>query len=214
MIGPTKPSAALLAAILLAPTEAAAQEVWVNGAIQRDAQDFEDDVIPSRLGGSATGWTVALSALALRHAVVAIEWSDGGTIADTRTTTLEANGRAVTITSALTHQTRALSMLGGFSHGVGGRVRVAYLGGIAFTRVRREFTSTAAAVLLVPPSDRTASAPPIEDRFATLAVGAEAMVRISGHVHALIGARLQRIELTPALTGWGLRTLFGGGWTF
>jgi hypothetical protein len=204
----------VLVATLLTPAAAGAQQVWVNAAVQREVQDFEDDVIPSRLDGSATGWTIGLSALALRHAVVAIEWSDGGTIADARTTTLEANGRTVMITSSLTHRTRALSVLGGFSHGVSGRVRVAYLGGIAFTRVRREFTSTAAGVLLVPPSDRTASAPPIDDRFATLAGGAEATVRISGHVHALIGARLQRIELTPDLTGWGLRTLFGGGWTF
>jgi len=214
MIALTRLRVAVLVTTLLTPTEAAAQQVWVNGALQRAVEDFEDDVIPSRLDGSATGWTIGLSALALRHAVVAIEWSDGGTITDARTTTLEANGRTVTITSALTHRTRGLSLLGGFSHGVSARVRMSYLGGIAFTRVRREFTSTAAGVLLVPPSDRTASAPPIDDRFATLAGGAEAMVRISGHLHAVIGVRLQRIELMPDLTGWGLRTLFGGGWTF
>ena len=213
-MGPIRRTVVLGFALLVWPPVAGAQQLWLNAAVQRDTQRFEEDVVPNRLDGAALGWTIALSILAVRHALVSVEWSEAGTIDDVRTATLDANGRTVTITSALTHRTRALSILGGYSHGAGARVRLAYLGGVALTRVRRQFTSTAADALLNPPSDRTASAPPIDDRFATLAGGADALVRISGHVHALAGARIQRLELAPDLGGWSVRAVFGGGWTF
>jgi hypothetical protein len=184
----------------------------VEGGAQRDVQRFEQDVVPTRLDGSATGWRLGAGASPWRRVAVAGEWSDGGEIADRRTTTLDVNGRTVTIDSTFRHRTRSLAALAGFAHRPAARLRLAYLIGIASTRVERTFTSTAAGTVLVPPSDTSASSPPLVDTFRAVTAGIDGHFRVARRVFVVAGLRTQRIALQPDQTGWSLRTFAGAAW--
>lgn len=216
MSTPRRRSIAALALAFLAtaaPT-ASADWLWVSAAVQHDLQRFPEDVVPNRLDGAAVGWTAGVSALVLRHIMVDVEWSDGGRIDDVESITFDANGRTVTVTSSLVHRTRAVLFLGGVGHSITSRVRLGYLAGVARTEIRREFSSTAGALILVPPSNTTAPAQIVVDRSAALAAGVDARVRIAGRVHAVAGVRVQRLDLGQDQRGWSLRTVGGAGWTF
>jgi hypothetical protein len=201
--------------VTLANARASAQNFWVSGAVQRDVQRFSDNDATARLDGSATGWTIGGAALVSRHVAFAVEWSDAGTITDAETFTLEFAGRPLAITSTFSHRTRALVALGGFGHSLVSRVTLAYLIGAAFTSVRRDFTSDAPGLVLVPPSDRaTPGSSTVTDRNTGLAAGLDTRIRIVRHVHAALGARVQRIHLSPDASGWSVRMVAGAGWTF
>lgn len=191
---------------------AAAQALWFGGGVQWDVQRFPEEVVPTRLDGAAVGWRLGAGATLWRHLEVASEWSHAGVIEDRRTTTLDVNGRAVTIASTFRHGTRSFAALGGVGHGLTSRARVTYLAGLAFTRVQREFASNAAGSVLVSPSDTTASSPPLVDRFRALIVGVDAHVRVSAGVLVVAGLRAQPIHLDPELAGRSVRTFVGVGW--
>jgi hypothetical protein len=204
-----------LALVSLATPPALAQTVWVSGAVQRDVQRFPEDEAPNRLDGAATGWSVGATLRMLTHLVLAAEWSDAGTIDDVRTTPLSVDGRTIAITSTFRHETTTLTTLAGYRHTLFSRVGVAYLGGVAFTRVRREFLSNAPGLVLVSPSDLTTSSrSDLADRFHDLTGGVDAVVRIKGRVYAVTGIRAQKIRLLPDISGWSLRTFIGAGWAF
>ena len=199
---------------MFAAAPASAQRLWIGGAIQRDVQRFTEDVVPNRLDGSAIGWSLNAETLVRRRVALAAEWFEAGVIEDLQTTTLDVNGRTVAITSTFRHRTRGLAALGGFGHDLTTRVRLAYLVGVAFTDVRREFTSDAAGAVLVPPSDPTASSPAVVDRFPALTGGVDALVRVTKGAHLGAGVRAQQMSLEPDLSGWSIRTFIGAGWTF
>jgi hypothetical protein len=201
-------------ALLTLPQLALAQRMVVSAGVQRDQQRFPQDVIPSRLDGAAVGVTVAAMARVWRGFTVAAEWSDGGTIADVRQLTFDANGRTMTLSSTLEHRTRAWLALAGFGHRVTSRVRVAWLGGAAFSSVRRQFRSDAAGLVLVSPSDTGGTAPPIVDRFRTVTGGVSLHVRVTEHLHAVSGFRAQPVRISPDLDGWSARIFAGAGWAF
>jgi hypothetical protein len=204
----------LLFMLLALPTSA--QSVWVGGGVQRDVQRFpQDEVAPNRLNGASTGWRASSAVWFWNHLPVVVEWSDAGAIEDARTTRVDVDGRTIAITSTFRHQTRALTALAGYGHGVASRVRIAYLLGVAFTRVRREFSTNAPGVVLVRPSDRTASgSAAIVDRFKRVTGGIDLQLRIRQRFHLLTGARAQSIELQPDTSGWSVRSFVGAGLMF
>ena len=204
----------VLALVMSAGPPAYAQRVLVDVFLQRSVDRFPEDVVANRLDGAATGWGVGASALMHRHIALDVEWSDGGQIDDEQTTTLTLNGRAVTIASSLVHRTRAFVVLGGFTHAISTRVRLAYLAGVAATHVRREFASTAGDLLLVFPSNTPPRTQTVTDRFAALAAGVDARVRLVNRLHAVAAVRVQQLDLGPDERGVGVRTLAGAGWTF
>jgi hypothetical protein len=194
---------------------AEAQNVLIAGALQIDVQRFAEDVVPSRLDGSGIGWTTLGRTQALGRLALDLEWSDGGTVDDVRSTTLDLDGRSVTIHSTFTHRTRTLFALAGYTHSVWGRARIAYLGGAAFTEVRRTFTSDAARLVLVRPSDPSgADSVERSDRFSTFAGGVDVTMSLTRRVGLVVGTRLQKMPLEPDVTGWSLRTFAGAGWIF
>jgi hypothetical protein len=199
---------------MFAADPASAQRLWIGGAVQRDVQRFTEDVVPNRLNGSAIGWSLNAETLVRRRVALAAEWFEAGVIEDLQTTTLDVNGRTVAISSTFRHRTRALAALGGFGHELTTRVRLAYLVGVAFTHVRREFTSDAAGMVLVAPSDPTAAGPAVVDRFPALTGGVDALVRLAKGAHLAAGVRAQHMALDPDLTGWSVRTFIGAGWMF
>src|SRR5262245_7866200 len=131
-----------LAFVICAAAAADAQNLILSGAVQRDIQRFREDDVPTRLDGSATGWLVGAAAPLPWRVLAAVEWTDAGTIEDVRTTTLDINGRPISIMSTFRHRTKTVAALGGYSH-VLSRVRLAYLAGVAFTEVERVFRSNA-----------------------------------------------------------------------
>jgi hypothetical protein len=146
------------------------------------------------------------------HLLVAVEWSDAGTIEDVRTTALDVNGRPATITSTFGHQTTAFAALGGLSHMLR-RMRLSYLVGVAFTEVDRVFASNAPGLVLVNPSDLPASASSTRsDRFREMTGGVSVSFPIRGRLDAVAGVRAQRITLPSDLSGWSVRTFIGAGW--
>jgi hypothetical protein len=204
-----------LALVTIATPPANAQTVWIGGAVQRDVQRFPQDVAPNRLDGSATGWMAGADVRVWSHLALAIQWSDAGTIEDSRTITVDFGGRTIAITSSFRHHTRAFNALAGYGHMVSSRVQVAYLLGVAVTNVRREFASNAPGLVLVPPSDRTAFASAaVVDRFQRMIGGVDALLRINRRVHAVTGVRAQKLKLMPDASGWSVRTLVGVGWVF
>jgi hypothetical protein len=204
-----------LALVTIVVRPATAQNIRFGGAVQRDVQRFPEDLVPNRLDGAATGWIVHADAQVWKHLILAVEWSDAGTIEDLRTITLEFAGRPIAITSSFKHRTRALNTLAGYSHTVSSRLRLAYLVGIAFTNLRREFASDAPGLVLVLPSDRTTFASTmVNDRFRKMTGGVDALVRIKGPLHAMTGVRAQRLTLLPDSSGWSVRIIAGAGWVF
>jgi hypothetical protein len=188
----------------------------LTGAMQRDIQRFPEGDVPARLDGSAAGWMAGAGAR-WNHLALAVEWSDAGTIEDARTTALDINGRTVAITSTFRHHTSTAAALGGYSHMLSSRVRIAYLGGVSSTQVTRKFASNAPGLVLVGPSDPSPSAvSSLFDRFWGMTGGVDASVRIRRRLHAVAGLRAQRITLHPGLrpddSGWSVRTFLGAGW--
>jgi hypothetical protein len=189
------------------------QHLVVSGAVQRDTQRFPDSEVPTRLSGSAMGWTVGADAVLKRHVAVSVEWSDAGTIEDVRSTTLDINGRATVITSTLRHHTKTFAALGGYSHMLSSRVQVAYLVGAAFTNVRREFESDAPGLVLVGPSDPVVSGrASLVDRLQEVTGGADVFVRITPKFRLVAGVRAQGIRLPLDVSGWSVVTSVGAGW--
>ena len=200
-----------MAVAISAAAPASAQTIWIGAGVQQDVQRFAEDVVPNRLDGSATGWRIGGDVLVRRHLVVAAEWSDGGTIEDAQTFTLDVNGRATTIASTFTHHTQSFSALAGYGHELTARVRMAYLVGVAVTEVGRDFTSDAAASVLVSPST-AGTAMPVEDRFSAVTGGVDVLARLTRHLHLVAGVRAQPLRLDPDLRGWSVRTFIGAAW--
>jgi hypothetical protein len=197
-----------------ATTPASAQKLWIGAGVQYDVQRFAEDIVPNRLDGSAIGWRIGADILVRRHVMLAAEWSDGGTIEDVRTLTLDVNGRTATIASTFTHQTRSLSASAGYGHELTPRVDVAYLIGVAVTDVRRAFASDAAATVLVSPSTSGGAMPAVEDRFPALTGGVIVHMRLMPHVHLAAGVKALRLRLEPDLRGWSISPFVGAGWAF
>jgi hypothetical protein len=192
---------------------AGAQNLMLSGAVQPDIQRFPEGDVPTRLDGSAAGWVVSAGLRLRNHLALAVEWSDAGTIEDARTTALDINGRAAVITSTFRHDTRTAAALGGFSHRLSSRARIAYLGGVSFTQVGRAFASNAPGLVLVGPSDPSAAGlSSLTDRFWGMTGGVDAVVRIKRRLHAVAGLRAQRITLPPDVSGRSLRMFVGAGW--
>jgi hypothetical protein len=201
--------------VALAAPRAHAQDVWVAGAVQHDVQRFTAGELPNRLDGSGVGWT-ALAALRLfTHLTLSVEWSDTPSIEDVRQTTLEVNARSTVVTSSVAHTTRSVGGLAGFTHAASSRVQLSYRAGLAFTRVQREFFSDAAGIVLVRPSnDTTPVTSVVRDRFTAAIAGIDARVRTFRQLHFVGGVRAQKLDLSPELRGWSLRTIAGAGWVF
>lgn len=210
------PPPSILAAVALltcVTAPAGAQNLMLSAAVQRDLQRFPEGDVPARLDGWATGWKAVAGVRLRSHLALALEWSDAGTIEDARTTALDINGRTVAINSTFRHRTRTAAALGGYSHRLWSRVRVAGLAGLASTQVRRDFASNAPGVVLVGPSD---ASPPgrssLVDRWWGMTGGVDAVVRIRWRLHAVAGVRAQKITLPPDVSGWSVRTFVGAGW--
>lgn len=206
-----------VALVICLAAPAGAQNLMLSGVVQRDMQRFAEGDVPNRLDGSATGWMVGADVRLRNHLALAVEWSDAGTIEDVLITPLDIGGRSVAITSTFRHHTRTGAALGGYSHRLSTRVRVAYLGGVSVAQVRREFASNAPGQVLVGASDPAASGQSaLVDRFWGMTGGVNAFVRIRSRLHAVAGLRAQRITLHPGLpldiSGWSVRTFVGAGW--
>jgi len=211
----TPPSSILMAVALVTcmAAPAGAQNLMLSGSVQRDTQRFPEGDAPTRLDGSATGWLAGADVRLRNHLALAVEVSDAGTIEDVRTTSLDIEGRTAVITSTFRHHTTTAAALGGYSHLLSSRVRVAYLGGVSLTQVKREFASNAPGLVLVGPSDLSASGlSALVDQFWGMTGGVDAVVRIRRRLHAAAGLRAQRITLPPDNSGWSVRTFVGVRW--
>jgi hypothetical protein len=199
--------------------DAGAQDFWIAAAVTRDVQRFDegalDEAVPLRMDGSSTGW-IALGGLRVFTRLAAtFEWSEPGTITDVRALSLTVNGRPTVITSTFAHTTRSLSGLAGYTHALGARVRLSYLGGLSSTRIQRQFSSDAGGMVLVRPSNLVdAGASTVTDDVLTPILGFDVHVALTSHVRVVSGFRAQPLELTPATTGWSSRAFVGGGWRF
>jgi hypothetical protein len=54
----------------------------------------------------------------------------------------------------------------------------------------------------------------MHDRSLALTGGVDGHVRVAEHVRVLVGARVLRLDLSPNLRGWSVRTFAGAGWAF
>ena len=206
----------LLSALLAAPVarDARAQEVWAGAALQYGTHRFEEAPESDRLEGAAPGVVVVAGARVWRHIAARVEWAQGGRIEDVGAFTVDIGGRTVTITSSFTHRARAVSALGGFTHVLSSRARLAYLLGAAFTRVERTFETDAPLMILGPSAPNPTTRSTQEDRFVALAGGADAIVRLRNPLHAIAGVRVQELRLDPEITGRSLSWFTGVAWVF
>jgi len=96
------------------------------------------------------------------------------------------------------------------------RLEVTGLAGVSVVSVHRAFTSDAAEQVLIPPSTipTTGVTTRIVDRFTVWTVEADLSVRLSPHVQAIGGVRLQPISLSDDLSGRSFRILAGMVWQF
>lgn len=205
----------LLAALGIPAVSADAQSVTVGGAAQESVQRFDGDASLNRLDGDSLGWMV-LGGARFGHWVARGEASRDSAIQNTESITLTVRGSPATIHSGLSHDMREIAALGGYSHDFSRRIEVIGLGGVSFVTVRRAFTSDAAEQVLIPPSTIPTAAvtTTIVDRFTAWTAEADVSIRLTPHIHAIGGVRLQPISLSDDLSGRSVRTLAGLVWQF
>ena len=204
----------ILAFLSCAAEEAFAQTLWVGGAVAIDVQRFPQDATPNRLDGESLGWT-ALGGMTLwKRIAVAAEWVDAGTIDDVRQTSLDVNGRRVSITSTFQHRTRGIAILSGYQHALG-RAQFAYLLGVHMTDIERRFVSDAASIVLILPSQTTPStAVVLSDRSVSMVGAVNVLIRTSDHLALVSGVRIHRLPLETDFSGLSVRTVIGATWRF
>jgi hypothetical protein len=203
----------LAAAFIASARPALAQPPVFGVSLQHAIEQYSDDASLNRLDGNAIGMAV-FGGISRGPFLVRLEGAFGRPIDDRRVTTIETNGRTVTIESTLAHHAHALSALGGYTHQVSSRLRLAYLGGVSLTRVSRAFSSNAGDVLLVQPSTRGSSTTRTVDRFSTLSAGADLFVRTRGRMHLMAGVRFEPMRLREDIDGYRVRSLAGVAWTW
>jgi hypothetical protein len=201
--------------LVVASSTAAAQAVWAGAAAQIDAQRFPQDVVPNRLDGSAGGWNLFGGGEPWRHIAVDLEWT-ADRIHDSQSLSLTIDGRPVTIQSTLSHRTRIVPILCGFTHALGTRWRISYLGGAGWMKVERTFTTDAPGTVLRVPSDLPGPTTTLTvDRSVVPVAGIDAMVRLWRHVSGFGGARVHPLAIEPAdMSGVSIRFMAGGAWVF
>ena len=183
--------------------------------MQRDIQRFVDDSGFNRLDGSVRGWSVLGGATILSHVAVRVETYRQGELGNEQSFTVDIDGRLAAIRSRLAYHTRSSSAMGGFTHALSSRVRLAYLAGVTFTRVERTFTTNAPGLTLLPgtaPAD-TATARLVDD-FPTVIVGVDAVVSLARHIAVVTGFRRQPLDLDVDITGYSIWPYVGGAWMF
>ena len=201
---------------------ASGQVVLAGGGLQRDVQRFSGHPDLNRLDGSSRGWT-AFGGVTLRsHIVARTEGSRGKTIDDEHVFTVDVDGRLATIQSSLSHRTRSIAALGGYSHPISSRIRLVFLAGGSFTHVERTFTTNAPDLILVPMVNPTvvvqAFRPPnstiLEDDFTAFVAGLDAILLVTRHFAIVAGVRAQPLDLEVDLPGWSVRPFAGAAWMF
>ena len=210
------------AALALAVRPASGQVVLAGGGLQRDVQRFSGDPDLNRLDGATRGWTVFGGVTLGSHIVARAESSRGGDIDDEQMFTVDVDGRSTTIRSGLTHRTRSIAALGGYSQPISSRVRLVFLGGASFTHVERGFTTNAPGLILVPVPNQTVvtqAASPVnsttlEDDFTAFIAGVDAIVLVLRHIGIVAGIRAQPLDLEVDLSGWSVRPFLGAAWSF
>jgi hypothetical protein len=199
---------------LAVPAACLAQEVWVGAAIEHASHHFAAAAETDRLDGSAPG-VIVLGGVRLWQRIAArVEWSRDGEMTDADSLTLDVAGRTVTVESTLTQRTRALSALGGFTHTLSSRVRLAYLAGAAFTHVERRFETNAPGLILGGRAPLPSATAHQEDDSVSFLAGADAMIGLSHALNAVTGVRVQQLELDSDLSGRRLAVFAGAVWVF
>ena len=194
--------------------DAAAQDVWIGAAIDYAAHRFAEAPDTDRLDGAAPAVTILSGARVWQHLAARLEWSRDGRMTDVESITLDVAGRAVTIQSTLAQRSRALTALGGFTHGLSSRVRIAYLIGAAFTHVERSFETNAPGLILPGRAPLPSAISTQEDDFIALAGGIDAIIRVHQAINIATGARFQELELDPELSGRRISGFAGLVWVF
>jgi hypothetical protein len=143
-----------------------------------------------------------------------VEWWRDGQMTDIDSFTLDVAGRAVTIESTLMQRTRALTTLGGFTHTLSSRARIAYLIGTALMHVERRFETNAPGLVLGGRAPLPSAASTEEDDFVTLSGGADATIRLWSALNLITGIRLQNVKLEPDLSGRRINVFAGVVWVF
>jgi len=205
----------LLAALGVPVAPAYGQSVTLGGAIHYDVQRFAGDASLNRLDGESLGWMLVGGAR-IDHWLIRGEGSRGETIRNRQTLMLTVNERPTTITSELSHDMREISVLGGYTHDVGGRLEAAILGGLSAVTVHRTFTTDAGQLIIIPPSTvpATAVTTTFVDRFKAWTAEADVVVHATRHIGVLGGVRVQPISLADDLSGRSVRTFAGLVWQF
>jgi hypothetical protein len=206
---------ALLVALGIPVASAHAQSVTVGAAVHDNLQRFDGDASLNRLDGDSLGWTI-LGGARFGHWVARGEASHDSTIRNTQSITLTVRGNPATIHSELSHDMREIAALGGYALDFGRRFAVAGFGGVSVVTVHRAFTSDAAEQVLIPPSTipTTPVTTTIVDRFTAWTAEADVSIRVTRHIQAIGGVRLQPISLSDDLSGRSFRTLAGLMWQF
>lgn len=196
------------------PCFAAAQDVWAGAALEHANHLFADVPETDRLDGAALGVVILGGARVWGHVAARVEFWRDRRMTDTESFTLDVAGRPVTIESTLAQRTRTLTTLGGFTHALSSRARIAYLIGTAFTQMERRFETNAPGLVLGGRAPLPTAASTQEDDFVTLAGGADATIRLWGALNLITGIRLQNLKLEPDLSGRRVSVFAGVVWVF
>ena len=210
------------AALAGAARPASGQVILAGGGLQRDVQHFSGDPDLNRLDGAARGWTIVGGVTLGSHIVARVEGSRGERIDDEQVFTVDVDGRLTTLRSSLSHRTRSIAALGGYSQPMSSRVGLVFLAGASFTHVQRTFTTNAPDLILVPVVNQTVvtQAPKpvnsarLEDDFTGLTAGVDAIVLLTRHLGIVAGVRAQSLDLEVDLSGWSVRPFAGAAWIF
>jgi hypothetical protein len=195
----------LLAAFVATASSAAAQPFFVQASGGVDVRRFSAEPEKSPFDGTAGSFSAGAGTEFIPHWVVAAEFDLGRRTTTTTTTSAVFSGQTLTVHSAYSVERRTVAALAGFRSGHGGRLRVGYYGGVAFTTLRREIVSDAESVVLNSPAPGSV----YDQRVTAAIVGVDAAVAIAPHVSVVPALRVQPLTIGTELSGRSIRPSVG-----
>jgi hypothetical protein len=201
---------ALLAFLVFAASDAAAQSAFVEGGFAREVKRFSREGDRSPFDGTVNTVWVGVAGFLLPQVSVGAEMDLGEESTFQETVTVTVSGRPAEITTSYTSRRRSIAAFAGLHTSADRAVRLGCYVGLGFTAFRRTIGSDAPTVVLEEPPEPSV----FEERTTGAIVGVDAAIRLGPNVAVVPAIRAQGLSLTGDLSGFSLRPSIGARVSF
>jgi hypothetical protein len=196
---------ACVLAVLLAPSIASGQSLFVQGSAGREIKRFSGEPENAVFDTTAAAVAIGGSGYVRPHWTVGVELDLGRRSTTTQTTSVLVSGQRRDIHTHYTLQRRSASALIGYQTSAHHAVQIGYYAGLSFSKVSREIASDAGTIVLQTPQ----AASIYTDRVVGAIVGVDVAIRIAPHAAVVPSLRAQGLALGGDLNGHSIRPGIG-----